>query len=300
ARETPLNLVEDVLSENRDGDPDIPRPTKNESRFDGDLLRQHGALEVLPDWDHITVCRAATGYSATIFNRGTNDWNQFTLYDLLGVQYNLLSASARGNWSQDSWAYNLNPINNRLAFPDFSRIVIHRPPIRGTNWTEIKLDIARALESGDGSADVPLKFGDVVEIPESVHRVNALWTGLTTNQLLTLAHCLTRHLQISINGMTTNFTVGPQVEVEGAWHSQFNSYDVPALVRLTLQGFMLRPALEGSQLLLSSSDLSRVLVKRHDAATGQIHEWTLNCSDRNTAPYFWLRNGDEIDVPEQH
>ncbi|HUA66465.1 MAG TPA: ankyrin repeat domain-containing protein [Alphaproteobacteria bacterium] len=294
---TPLILVEDVLSGNLNVDPLISQPTKADSQFDGDLLRQHGALEWLPDWDHITVSRPATKYSAPIFERGTNDWNQFTLYDLLGVQYTLLSASVRPDWSQDSWTYNLDPVTNSLAFPDFSRIVIHRPPDSGTNWTDIKVDIAHALDSGDGTADVPLKFGDVVEIPESDHVLNALWTGLTTNQLLTLAHCLTRHLQISVNGMTRNFTVGPDVEVGGAWHSQFNSYSVPGLVTLTLQGFMLWPALEDSQLLLSSSDLSHVLVKRHDAVTGQIHEWTLNCSDANSAPNFWLRDGDEIDVP---
>ncbi len=295
---TPLTLVEDVLSGNSNIDHIIPHPTKNNSRFDGDLLRQYGALEMLPDWNHISVSRAATKYSATIFERGTNDWNQFTLYDLLGVQYGLLSASVRPNWSQDSGTYNLDPVNNSLSFPDFSSIVIHRPPDRGTAWTDLKIDLARALDSSDGAADVPLKFGDIVEIPESEHVLNAPWTGLTTNQLITLAHCLTRHLQISVNGTTTAVKIGPDVEIGGAWHSQFNSYEVPGLVKLTSEGFMLWPALEDSQLLLSSSDLSHVVVKRHDAVTGQIHQWTLNCSDANSAPYFWVRDGDEIDVPE--
>lgn len=295
---TPLTIVEDVVS----GDPDVAsnacRPTENDSCFDRDLLREHGALEVLPDWDHIIVSRPGTKYSVTIFERGTNDWNQFTLYGLLGVQYGLLTTSVRPNWSQDSWTYNLNPVNNGLAFPDFSRIVILRPQPRGTNWTDLKIDLAQALDSGDYAADVPLKFGDIVEIPESNHVFNAQWTGLTTNQLLTLAHSLTRHLQISVNGTTTKFTVGPRVDVGSAWHSQFSSYEVPALVQLTLQGFMLWPVLEESQLLLATSDLSRVLVKRRDATTGQICEWTVDCSDPNSAPYFWLRDGDMIEVPE--
>jgi ankyrin repeat protein len=294
---TPLMLAEDAASGNINIDPKTPQPAANDSRSDIDLLREHGALEVLPDWDHISVSRTAKKYSATIFNRGTNEWNQFTLYDLLGVQYDLSSASVRGNWSQDSWTYNLNPVNNSLSFPDFSRIVIHRPQRRGTSWTNLKIDLAHALGSGECAADVPLQFGDVVEVPESDHVVNAPWIGLTTNQLMTLAHCLTRHLQINIDGTTTNLTIGPQVDMGGSWHSQFNSYDVSALVKLTLQGFMLWPVLEDSQLLLSTSDLSHVHVKRHDTTTGQIHEWTVDCSDPNSAPDFWLQDGDSIEVP---
>ncbi|MGA2869118.1 MAG: ankyrin repeat domain-containing protein, partial [Verrucomicrobiota bacterium] len=48
-----------------------------------DLLRQHGALDKLPDWNHIIVSRPAAGFSANIFEKGTNDWNQFTLLEML-------------------------------------------------------------------------------------------------------------------------------------------------------------------------------------------------------------------------
>jgi hypothetical protein len=61
---------------------------------------------------------------------------------------------------------------------------------------------------------------------------------------------------------------------------------------------MLRPALLGSNLNLSSADLTRVKVTRHNPKTNRTYSWVLDCSDPRTAPHFWLRDGDRIEIPE--
>jgi hypothetical protein len=57
--------------------------------------------------------------------------------------------------------------------------------------------------------------------------------------------------------------------------------------------------LRGSNLLLASSDLTRIKVTRHDLPTGLPHEWVVDCSDAKPAPDLWLRDGDVIEVPEK-
>ncbi len=263
------------------------------------LLRQHGALDVLPDWDRITVSRPSANFSAPILFKGTNDWNQFTLFDLLGVQYKLLTASPGGTSRVRSAPYSDSTSDNWLSFPDFSRIIIHRPPTNGTNWTELKINLARAFDSGDCAGDVPLQFGDVVEIPEADHVINEPWRGLSTNALFTLKNCLARHLQITVNGRTTNIIVAPQIKMTPNFVYRVEQGPITLVSLLTFEPFMIWPVLDDSKLLLASSDLSRVTVKRHDTATGKTREWTVDCSNPNSPPAFWLRDGDVIDVPEK-
>jgi hypothetical protein len=64
--------------------------------------------------------------------------------------------------------------------------------------------------------------------------------------------------------------------------------------------FWLKPVLQGSGLLLTSSDLSRVTVKRGtDSEAGKVWRWTFDL-DKVSAPNdLWLRDGDEIEVPEK-
>jgi cytohesin len=274
-----------------------------------DLLRQHGALDVLPNWNLITVSRPSANYSSVIFYKGTNDWNQFTLFDLLGVQYQLLTASP-GGWGRgepDLYGGNGGTVPNSLIFPDFSRIVVHRPSAVGTNWNELKINLTRALDSGDCGADVALQFGDVVEIPEADHVLGEPWMGLSTNALFTLKDCLRRHLQITVNGQTTNIVVAPQVEEILPGSSGYRMFGParplafqgwpPEITLLKNEPFMLWPVLDNTKLLLASSDLSRVTVKRREG--GKTHEWTVDCSNPHSPPNFWLRDGDVIEVPEK-
>jgi hypothetical protein len=63
--------------------------------------------------------------------------------------------------------------------------------------------------------------------------------------------------------------------------------------------FFIGPVLNDSKLLRTSSDLTRVKVTRTDAKTGKKREWTLDCSDPGNEPDLWLRDGDEVEVPEK-
>ena len=275
-------------------------PTEKETASQlAELLRQHGALDNLPNWDRITVSRPSTKYSSAILFKGTNDWNQFTLYDLLGVQYDLLTASPRGVSRVQSAPYGYHAMANSLSFPDFTRIVIHRPSASGTNWNELKINLARPFDSGDCAGDVPLQFGDVVEIPEADHVMNEPWPGLSTNELFTLKNCLSQHLQIIVNGQTTNITLAPQITMTPNVVHRVEEGPITLVSLLKFEPFMLWPVLENSKLLLASSDLSRVTVKRHEGATGKTREWTVDCSNPNSPPNFWLRDGDVIEVPEK-
>jgi len=298
-RNTPLDELKKKLAAN-----DVSQEQKTLAVRLADLLRQHGALDALPDWDRITVSRPSAHYSMAMFYQGTNDWNHFTLFDLLGAQYDLLTASPRGAMRVQTVPYGYSANDNWLSFPDLTRIVIHRPSATGTNWNKLKINLARALNSGDCSSDVPLRFGDVVEIPEADHVINERWTGLSTNELFTLKSCLTRHLQITVNGQTTNINVAPQVWelIPGSSEYPLSSLGAkmpPEVGLFTAEPFMLWPFLANSKLLLSSSDLSRVVVKRRDIATGKLHEWTVDCSQPGQPPNFWLRDGDVIEVPEK-
>lgn len=267
-----------------------------------DMLRQHGALDNLPDWDRITVSRPAANFSKTLFYKNTNDWNQVSLYDLIGVQYDLLTSAWGGTTRTFANNYGSFAITNDLSFPDFSNVIIHHPSADGLKWETRKVDLASGLNSGNCGGDVILQFGDVVEISEANHILNQSWNGLTTNELATLKTCLARHLQITVNGQTTNFVAAPQVTIGSSSGSTFaerlkhlqNGVDLSRF-----EPFMLWPVLDESKTLLSSSDLSQVKVKRHDAATGKLREWTVDCSDPKSPPNFWLRDGDTIEVPER-
>ena len=76
------------------------------------------------------------------------------------------------------------------------------------------------LESGDCAKDVRLSWGDVVEIPEADHPLNASWPGFSREEMANLKKCLTRQVEIVVKGKATKITLAPQIsnlgEEEGA------------------------------------------------------------------------------------
>ncbi|MEI7938350.1 MAG: ankyrin repeat domain-containing protein [Verrucomicrobiota bacterium] len=286
-----------------------PRP---ESKPDPmvDLLRRHGAVDDLPQFDRIQVRRTSTGQSSTSLTKGTHDWGQFTLLDLIGVQYQFLGYSPEQEGDNNSTEAVVFAHESRYwSFPDLAHLRIRRPTSDPTKWQERDVDLRPLLESGDCSKDVLLEWGDVVEIPEANHPLNQMWSGFSKTELANLKKCLTRQVQIVINGQTTNITLAPQIsnvgeEKEAAFADAAASYQArlraaqgPHIIAHT--PFWLKPVLLQSKLVLTSSDLSRVKVTRPLSPAGRAREWIVDCSQANLSPDFWLRDGDKIEVPEK-
>jgi ankyrin repeat protein len=285
---TPLDLLKDHL-----GQPSLDTAAKVAINELIDLLHQHGALDKLPDWDRITVSRSSENFSRAVFQKDTNDWNQFSLLELIGSIDN---------------SYNYNGPNNLLAFADLAHIIVIRPSTTGATAKRIEVNLLNSTNGVDCTKDIPLKFGDVVEIPEREHTLAESAVYLSNDQSTTILNYFRRR-----SGAAKLIVAGGQT------------------IRLPLQafysqiGYVLHGAAAQS-VLTSSSDLAHIKVTRHDATTGKNHEWIMDCSDRQNSssqfisqPTFiyrqaelmnnanstqpttdlWLRDGDVIEVPEK-
>ena len=286
-----------------------------------DLLRRHGAADDLPRLDCIEVRRPSVNYSSTVFTKSTNNWSQFTLLDLIGVPCGFLAPSPQGG--RDTSSYTLGAFFNTyrpLPFPDLVRVRIRRPAPDLKSWVDQTVDLRPVLESGDCSKDVRLEWGDVVEIPEADHPLNDDWPGFSTVELANLKKCLTRQVEIVINGQATNITLAPQISNVGKEKEAANAASATGMsdeagviarmmarrggsttgpIMIAPTPFWLKPVLLQSKLVLTSSDLRHVKVTRHDAASGQERQWVVDCSETSPAPNLWLCNGDKIEVPEK-
>jgi ankyrin repeat protein len=270
------------------------------------LLRRHGALDKLPEWDAITVSRPAANFSFAFFHKGTNDWNHFTLLETI-LNFYASSQSYSVPQGNNTWAnYSLNSM---LPFPDLTRVVIVRPSHGSTNETRITANLANGTNGIDFSKDVPLEFGDVVELPERDHSLGENAVGLTDNQRTALEDYVKGHVRLVVHGQ--------QVEIPINRLGNF----------ATLDAVLNHP--EARKFLLASSDLARVKVIRQDPKTGKSREWILDCTPPpETSPAYgggtfaqrlqaitnrgsnnagqstagsdlWLRDGDVIEVPEK-
>jgi hypothetical protein len=276
-----------------------------------DLLRQHGAADDLPRLDWIEVRRNAIRVN-TPFTKGTHDWSQFTLLELIAVECDFLTRSP-DDGGGDSYAASAFFSKFRaLPFSDFARLHVRRPAGDLKNWKDQVVDLRPVLEAGDCSKDVHLEWGDVVDIPEADHPLNEKWPGFSTVELANLKKCLTRQVEIVISGQATNITLAPRIsnvgeEKEaataaaaanpGSFAALNRAHQEPVIDART--PFWLKPVLLQSKLVLTSSDLRHVKVTRRDTTSGQEHVWVVDCSQANSSPDLWLRDGDKIEVPEK-
>jgi hypothetical protein len=286
------------------------RPTSGaqilESQKAAALLRQHGAVEDLPLMDRIEIRRPTANYSSVVFSKGTNDYNRFSLLELLATHYGFISdqlspipPSWRSSMEIANHGTKFNPASctaaGSLAFPNFEKVILRRPTSDGRGWTTNSLNVSQIFKSGDCSKDVRLEWGDVVEIPEADHPINATWQGLPTEGLVMITNCLKRQIQLTIKGQTTNLVLAPlTTKPRDNWENPVDGTPMWFPPQFTLL-----PALSDSGLLRASPDLSRVKVHRHDPHCGQSSEVILDCSDSKATPNFWLRDGDAIEVPEK-
>jgi ankyrin repeat protein len=270
-----------------------------------DLLRQHGAVDNLPRWDQISVSRPAMNFSAMVFQKGTNNWNRFTLLETILNYYDsqkTYSVPAGNN------TWNGYPADAMMPFPDLTRVVIVRHTHGTTNETRVKINLLDNTNGIDCSKDVTLEFGDVMEIPEREHALGEASAGLMASQRAAMANCLKGSVQLVVRDQKVQLSLYP--------------YPYSSLIGSVLNSS------EAKKVLLSSSDLSRVKMTRCDPKTGKRLEWVINCAPSpeavpvdagstfsqrlqaitelsrsggqfGAAPDLWLRDGDVIEVPEK-
>jgi FOG: Ankyrin repeat len=236
------------------------RPPQASSTDLIDLLHKHGAVDNLPMFDRIQVTRPSANFSKSVFLKGTNDWNRFTLLETI------LNFYPRGIQNPD------------MPFPDLAHVTILRHTPGTTNETRLLVNFLNSTNGVDCSKDVTLEFGDAVEIPEREHALSERAIGLADDQRSVIFNCLKGQVRLVVRGQTIELPVYP---------------DSSSLIRLRLN------TADAQKALLSSSDLTHVKVTRRDPATGKTREWILDCSNPQSSPALWLRDGDVIEVPEK-
>lgn len=255
------------------------------------LLRQHGALANVD----ISTIRVGRSSLEVVFKKGTESQNHFTIFDLIAQVY------APPSWDP-SQGYGHVP---GFEFPDFSKIKILRLDTGGPP-RKLNVDLEAALAAGDCGKDVPLKWGDVVEIPEADHKVNEHWDGLDETVRATLKKCLQSKVDIVVKGQTNQVTLTADapfyVNGQVSWHG----YGAGSSPRTALATFWLSDVVHLANVILYSSDLTRVKVKRTSPQTQKTEEMVFNLEGTAFIPGrsasgsgLWLRDGDVIEIPER-
>ena len=286
------------------------------------LLRAHGADEFLQRRAFINAVRGLE-QRVNIFSKGTNDVNRYTLMEFLAAVYELGGTD--------------------FPFPDFAKITIHRvapwkgpvtnmpPGVHSVNamatvntMTPVLVNLAALLASTNCAGDVPLEWGDEVEIPMADHSVSAQWPGMIGRSMAApppgyvatepsqgqevFNQCLQRLVRFTAGGTNVTFDLLPAF-ADLRRGSLGNSPRSPffRLSKVVLRDNRFR------NLLRSSSDLSRVTVTRLDPQTKETKKMTfdLNAVALPDMSYsgspppipwahdLWLRDGDVIEVPEK-
>jgi hypothetical protein len=165
-----------------------------------------------------------------------------------------------------------------------------------------------------------LEWDYVGEIPERDHKLNEQWLGLSYQVLDSLQRCVKRTVDIIVKGQSTKVTLVPSASPctvgPGSRVAPLDRYSPSFQRRLqqvverapkgdakpngpTLQNCWLSHVVRNVDVLLSSSDLSRVQVKRVDPVTKQTREFVFNLDQAESRTDLWLRDGDVIEVPEK-
>ena len=300
---TPLELVEDLMAQAAERGSSKKNAVENAR-----LLRAAGAKDRLPDFGAIQVVRKQSGrmLRERVFRtRATNDPNAFTLLELLAEHQGPLVApeafrlasrpaiDATGSAAAGNPAVGLGGVrafqgdrsqrsfemSRGFAFPDWRRVVIHRPFPDGTRWEEIPVDVDAWIASGDCLGDKPLKWGDLVELPERDHPLDAAYEGAPKGLHTLWNSCLTRTVEFRIRGETQSVKLSLEAER-----------------RVFQESFSLNGALRQPSLLRTTSDLRNLRIERR-GPTG-VQTWRIDGSDAEVTASFWLRDGDRIEVPD--
>ena len=278
------------------------------------LLRQRGALDDLPDFTRIRITRQGIAQPFVVFSKGAKLTNQFTLLEAVMNFYSQPSVFSAGRPSSGG-IVPMGPASQVLAFPDFGRLIIHRPdPTKVGKEQEIKVSLLNASNVVDCAKDVPVQFGDVIEIPERVHALNEtpdnparelerVLTEANRSTDAVLMRLMQRREDEAVREGAARAADAQRLACLQKSVQLVVAGETKPLRIITWQDGFLGAALartEARAVLRSSSDLSRVKVTRKDARTGRTVVLTVDVSEnpqRNED--LWLQDGDVIEVPDK-
>lgn len=242
-------------------------------------LRNSGAAEWAPRADQLTLTRRSRNTVNIHFVRGTNTFNRFSLYELLAAE-------------------RFSSSDTKFPFPDFSKVTITRRDPATGKISDTTVDVAAKVATGDCKEDMWLEWGDLVDIPEKEHPLNVNWNGLDATFATNLARCLDRTVTFTVKGQSKTNLLRVQPQSLSSKHGAPGTLIVPTNFYVPRPGFWLHPQLHSSGQLLTSSDLTRVQVRRADGGSGRTNIWEIDVRPGQPEQVLWLRDGDEIEVPE--
>ena len=252
------------------------------------MLIRAGANEDYLRHGGIFVTQQGAGsIGCKVFFESTNAPNEYTLFDLIATVYS------------DGGKYGAIP------FPDFAHVMINRLKADGAK-EEIPVNLDSIFQSGDCAKNLRLEWGDVILIPQLDHQ-NNVSGGLTQLERNTLGKCLLRKVTFIVNGQRAQFALVPSVvQSYGIFFNNSWSWTRPGVLPSVWEGekaiysFDLTTVVHQANVLMISSDLSRVKVTRRESeAGGQPHVLELNL-DAQPPPKVTLQDGDIIEIPERN
>ena len=246
------------------------------------MLRHHGAQEQCARRAFISV-KYADRNPVRVFRKDTAGRNRFSLMELLS----------------------LSPLSLQPAFrPDWSQVVIKRldPQTLAEQLQPCPLPLtASEIENWH---DLPLEWGDLVEIPERVALVGDQGDQQLPAELAqAMIRCTNRKVNVEIRGKKTELQLAPNwpsVSYRDGYPfaERYDRKDGPVFTgEPFIRNFWLLPTMHSSSLLLNTSDLTRVKILRLAGGTPQ--ELVYNLETVSFPDDLWLQDGDTIVVPDK-
>ena len=323
AGHTPLDLIRFQIAAKEGFSSPQDKASPGRSEAIERLLINAGAKEDFPDLNTIRVSRRASHQMRVVFKRqGTNDLNRFTLLELLAVHYGVLRGpdykSAPLRTLVTTVPFRGNPLphpkmtaNGALPasetpfyFPDWNRGYIERLTADQKGTTQVRLNSERIAASTDQVGDVRLEWGDIVDLPESDHPLDAKPDEVPRDLLLPFEMLFPRDINVSLGGRVSTVTQRmkfnrdpnfKQGEIP-SW-SSISPVPTPNVLAPGVQDvFTLAAVLRSPGLVRVSSDLTKVVVRRSVAQNGPIDQ-TVDCSNPGSGGEIWLGSGDQVIIP---
>ena len=213
-------------------------------------------------------------YAVRVYNLGINSYSNVVVKDTVPAGATFLSAVPAQNSGHNPLLWNIGPL---LPGQSFEATVSVKATSSG---------ILTNTVCAEGTQPPNPVLTSCAQEKTSVGSVPLLSQGKTVSPT-SVAPGATVQYTISIDNVGSGATSNPVTITELL--PDYFSYVGP----------ILSAVVNGANVLRSSSDVTRVKVKRRDPQTGQPLELMFNLEKSNPATDLWLRDGDMIEVPDK-